>query len=61
MPALEATLAAIDAANAGDPFTIVVDGVERPKEQAHAEAMVTWVRRFDPDFADVATRSAALR
>ena len=41
-------IAAIDAANAGDPFTIVVDGVERPKEQAHAEAMVTWVRRFDP-------------
>jgi hypothetical protein len=41
-------IAAIDAANADDPNTIVVDGMTRPKEQAHAEAMVEWVRRFDP-------------
>ena len=41
--------AAIDAANADDPNTIVVDGVERPKEQAHAEAMTAWVRRLDRD------------
>ena len=34
---LSAALATIDAANADDPHTIVVDGVERPKELAHAE------------------------
>jgi hypothetical protein len=51
-------MAAIDAANADDPFTIVVDGVERPKEQAHAEAMVVRVRRFDPQ-ADEAQLLAA--
>ncbi|HET6954040.1 MAG TPA: DUF4202 domain-containing protein [Acidimicrobiales bacterium] len=41
-------LAAIDAANAADPHTIVVDGVERPKELAHAEMMTGWVRRLSP-------------
>ncbi len=51
-------IAAIDAANADDPNTIVVDGVERPKEQAHAEAMGEWVRRFDPE-ADEAQLIAA--
>ncbi len=52
-------IAAIDAANAGDPNTIVVDGVERPKEQAHAELMTEWVERLDPE-ADEAQRLAAL-
>jgi hypothetical protein len=51
-------VAAIDAANADDPTTLVVDGVERPKEQAHAEAMTTWVLRLDPD-ADEAQLLAA--
>jgi hypothetical protein len=51
-------VAAIDAANADDPNTILVDGVEHPKEQAHAEAMCVWVRRFDPD-ADEAQLIAA--
>jgi len=51
-------LAAIDAANADDPNTILVGAVERPKEQAHAEAMVDWVRRFDP-VADEAQLIAA--
>ena len=51
-------IAAIDRANADDPNTIVVDGVDRPKEQAHAEAMCGWVRRFDPD-ADEAQLLAA--
>lgn len=51
-------IAAIDAANAGDPNTIVVDGVERPKEQAHAELMTEWVERLDPD-ADEAQLLAA--
>lgn len=46
-------IAAIDAANADDPFTLVIDGVERPKEQAHAEAMCDWVQRLDPDATEV--------
>ena len=32
-------IAAIDAANADDPNTIVVAGLVRPKELAHAELM----------------------
>ena len=43
---LEAAFAAIDAANAGDPNTITVRGSVRPKEQAHAELAVEWVRRL---------------
>lgn len=43
---LDAAFAAIDAANAGDPNTIVVRGQERPKEQAHAELAVEWVCRL---------------
>ena len=49
---LSAALAAIDAANADDPYTIVVDGVERPKELAHAELMTQWVRTLAPDASD---------
>ncbi len=49
---LDAGFAAIDAANADDPFTIVARGVERPKEQAHAEMAVEWVRRLDPTASD---------
>jgi Domain of unknown function (DUF4202) len=45
---LARALAAIDAANADDPATLVIDGVERPKELAHAELMTEWVRRLDP-------------
>ena len=37
---------------------LVVDGVERPKEQAHAEMMTAWVLRLDPD-ADEAQLLAA--
>ena len=61
---LAAALAAIDAANADDPFTLVVDGVERPKELAHAELMTEWVRRLDPDASDaqlIAARAHHLR
>jgi hypothetical protein len=43
-----AAIAAIDAANADDPTTIVVDGEERPKELAHAALATEWVRRLDP-------------
>ena len=55
---LARSLAAIDAANADDPATIVIDGVTRPKEQAHAEMMSEWLARLDPD-ADEAQRLAA--
>lgn len=44
VPTLEEGFAAIDAANAGDPNTITVRGEVRPKEQAHAELAVEWVR-----------------
>ena len=56
--------AAIDAANADDPHTIVIDGVERPKEQAHAELMTRWVRTLSPDCSDaqlIAARAHHLR
>ena len=61
---LTRAVAAIDAANADDPFTLVVDGVERPKEQAHAELMTEWVRRLDPAADDaqlLAARAHHLR
>lgn len=50
---LTAALAAIDAANADDPHTIVVDGLERQKELTHAVMMTRWVRRLSPDCSDV--------
>ncbi|MCY3633995.1 MAG: DUF4202 domain-containing protein [bacterium] len=55
---LTAALAAIDAANADDPHTIVVGATTRPKEQAHAEMMTEWVQRLDPG-ADEAQLVAA--
>jgi hypothetical protein len=61
---LERAFAAIDEANADDPATIVVDGVERPKELAHAELMVDWVRRLAPDASEaqlLAARAHHLR
>lgn len=61
---LTAALAAIDAANADDPNTISIDGVERPKELAHAELMTRWVRRLAPDCSDeqlIAARAHHLR
>jgi hypothetical protein len=64
MDRLAAALAAIDAANADDPNRIVIDGAERPKEQAHAEMMTEWVRRLDPDCSEeqiLAARAHHLR
>lgn len=43
----------IDAANAEDPNTLVVDGTERPKELTHAEMMVGWVRKLDPGASEL--------
>ncbi|MEO7556991.1 MAG: DUF4202 domain-containing protein [Acidimicrobiales bacterium] len=57
-------VARIDAANADDPHTLVVDGVERPKEQAHAELMTAWVTTLDPGASDeqlIAARAHHLR
>lgn len=61
---LSVALAAVDAANADDPHTIVVGGEARPKEQAHAELMTEWIQRLDPDPDDaqlVAARAHHLR
>ena len=57
-------IAAIDAANADDPHTLVVRGAVRPKEQAHAELMTEWVRALDPEADDaqlLAARAHHLR
>ena len=57
-------IAAIDAANADDPNTIVVRGEVRPKEQAHAELMTEWLTRLDPEATDaqhLAARAHHLR
>ena len=45
---LRRALAAIDAANAGDPHTILVRGRRRPKEQAHAELVSEWIGVLAP-------------
>ena len=44
----ERAIAAIDAVNADDPNTILISGVERPKELAHSEMMTAWVTRLQP-------------
>ena len=59
-----AAISAIDEANADDPETIVIDGRERPKEQAHAELACDWVLTLDPDASDeqlLAARAHHLR
>ncbi|MGQ0616305.1 MAG: DUF4202 domain-containing protein [Acidimicrobiia bacterium] len=53
VPRYDLAVAAIDTANADDPNTITVDGVERPKEQAHAEMAEAWLRRLDPAASEV--------
>lgn len=57
-------ISAIDAANAGDPNRIVVDGLEQPKEVAHALLMTQWVTTLDPsadDAQQIAARAHHLR
>ena len=49
---LRHALAAIDAANADDPNHLIVRGVERPKELAHAELVTEWLGRLDPDASE---------
>lgn len=55
---LARALAAIDAANAGDPHQISVRGRRRPKELAHAELVSEWVAVLQPG-ASEALRLAA--
>jgi hypothetical protein len=49
---LRRALEAIDAANAGDPNTLEVRGVLRPKEQAHAELVSEWLATLAPDASE---------
>lgn len=49
---LQTALVLIDAANALDPHTLLVRGVLRPKEQAHAELMSEWILRLRPDASE---------
>ena len=48
----DTAIAAIDAANADDPYTLTVDGKSLPKEQTHAEMMTRWVRELDPSASE---------
>ena len=60
----EQAIAAIDAANAADPHTLVWAGEERPKELLHAELMTRWVHRLDPEAVEaqlLAARAHHLR
>lgn len=57
-------IAAIDAANAGDPNVLVIDGDEHPKELAHARLATAWVWWFDPQASEeqlLAARAHHLR
>lgn len=48
----ERAIALIDGANADDPNTIVVRGVSRPKELAHAQMLSTWVAQLRPEASE---------
>jgi hypothetical protein len=61
---LDAVLAAIDEINSHDPNILLVDGLQQPKELAHARMVSDWVRRFDPEPSDaqlIAARAHHLR
>jgi Domain of unknown function (DUF4202) len=61
---LDAAFAAIDAVNADDPNTLFVRGELGPKEQAHAEMAVEWIRRLVAEPSDallLAARSHHVR
>ncbi|MYE06951.1 MAG: DUF4202 domain-containing protein [Chloroflexi bacterium] len=45
-------IAAIDTANAEDPFTLEIGGEALPKERTHAEMMTRWVRELDPQASE---------
>lgn len=48
----DTAIAAIDAANADDPFTLTIGGQTLPKEQTHAEMMTRWIRELNPDASE---------
>ena len=57
-------VAAIDAANAGDPHRVMVRGEQQPKELAHSQLVTEWVRQLDPDASTalmIAARAHHLR
>jgi len=61
---LRAALAAIDAANGGDPHTILLRGERRPKELAHAELVSEWIEKLAPGASEalrIAGRAHHLR
>ena len=61
---LEKAIAAIDAANASDPHTLVFEGREHPKEQLHAERASHWLSVLAPDAGEllkIAVRAHHLR
>lgn len=61
---LTRAIAAIDEANSTDPNLIDLDGVEQPKELAHAALMTRWVSALDPGADDaqlIAARAHHLR
>lgn len=43
---------AIDAVNSADPNSLVIDGVERPKELAHSQLMTAWIEKLRPDASE---------
>ncbi len=50
---LDETYARIDAANADDPQTVVVDGIARPYAQVYGERMTARLAKLAPDASDV--------
>jgi len=61
---LRRAIAAIDAANAGDPHTIIARGRRRPKEAAHAELVSEWIEKLAPGASEalqIAGRAHHLR
>jgi hypothetical protein len=61
---LARAIAAIDAANAGDPHRIEIRGQSRPKELGHAELASEWIERLDDapsEALQIATRAHHLR
>lgn len=57
-PRFAAAREAIDAANADDPVHLEVDGVARPKELVHADAVERWLRVVDPGADDLQVLAA---
>jgi hypothetical protein len=64
MPALDATLAAIDAANGDDPRAVAIDGAERPFEIVYSQRMSARLADVYPDASNllkIAARAQHLR